>query len=136
MITRLTFTGAPHGSEVGPISPGPSPLARRLRLASTTSADGGLCSGERQSTRCVDVECLLMSYLKRGSHLPIAFIGRLICIRCRESEKGENLGGVWATGEKARCLLPVHLAFKAFRIYPVTALLAGLELPGTSGWVR
>jgi len=41
ITTRLTIIGAPHDSEVGPISPGPSPFDQASSACLYNSADGG-----------------------------------------------------------------------------------------------
>jgi hypothetical protein len=77
----------------GRFSPSHSPADQASSACLTTVLSMPVCSRERQSTRCVDVECLQMSHPEKGRHLALEFIDRLICIRCGQGEKDEVIEG-------------------------------------------
>jgi hypothetical protein len=73
---------------------------------------------------------------EKASHLAIEFIGGLICIRCRQREKGgESRVASAQYSEEIDYLLTAHLVFKTFRIDSVTVLLLGRIL-ASAGLVR
>ena len=64
MFSPLTQTA----QKLGPISPGPSSLTGRHRLAPPIVLIMPLGSSERESTRCVDVKSHLMSHPEAETH--------------------------------------------------------------------